>query len=114
MAVHKVKCFLGLCKGEGVGNSAGQVQFALIDQFDVLAEHLVLKPGASDIQFLGGDYELVDFGGAGGEAHGHDAARVAGCLKKVNQGILVAHSVDGYGCPVSVCIFLYLFKQVFF
>ena len=82
MAVHEVKCFLGLCKGEGVGNSAGQVKLSLVNQFDGFAEHLVLKPGTPDIQLFGGDHELVNLCGAGGEAHGHDAARVAGRLKK--------------------------------
>ena len=97
-----------------MGNSAGQVKLSLVNQFDGFAEHLVLKPGTPDIQLFGGDHELVNLCGAGGEAHGHDAARVAGRLKKVNQGILVAHSVNGYGCPVSICIFLYLLKQVLF
>ena len=102
MAVVEVKGFLGIQKVEGMGDAVAQIHLALVDQVDDGLELAVLQAAAPDIQLLGGDDELVDLVGGHAEAHGDDAAGVAGGLAGGQQAALEAGSVDGDGGAVAV------------
>lgn len=102
MAVHEVEGCLCVLEVPGVGDAAAQIHLALVDQVDDVLELAVLQAAAADVQLLGGDDELVDLGGCHGEAHGDDAAGIAGGLQSGQQAALDAGGVDGHGGAVAV------------
>ena len=85
-----------------MGDAAAQIHLALVDQIDDILELAVLQAAAANVQLLGSNDELVDLGGSHGEAHGDDAAGVAGGLQSGQQAALDAGGIDGHGGAVAL------------
>ncbi len=94
VGVVEVESGLGVGQLESVADGAVQVDLALVDEVDDGLETVVLQAAAANVQLFAGDDELVDLIGGDAEAHGDDAACVAGGLAGGQETAMEAGAVD--------------------